>query len=132
MTLPDGPTTIGMVIYAKDVARVAGFYREVLSLGEVVVDEEFVILGAGQVELTIHRVPAHLAASIVVTVPPVVREDTPIKPVFHVADLDALRAVVFASGGGLFPKEAAWEHRGATVLDGCDPEGNRIQFRQVG
>ena len=34
------------------------------------------------------------------------------------------------SGGFLKPAEAAWRIRGMLVLDGCDPEGNVVQFKQ--
>ena len=34
------------------------------------------------------------------------------------------------TGGYLKPAEAAWHYRGCAVLDGWDPEGNVVQFKQ--
>jgi hypothetical protein len=58
------------------------------------------------------------------------REDTPFKPTFIVKDLAAVRAAVEATGGWLKPAEQAWHFRGTVVLDGHDPEGNVVQFKQ--
>jgi len=33
-------------------------------------------------------------------------------------------------GGWLKPQAKAWKIRGLLVLDGCDPEGNVLQFKQ--
>lgn len=46
--------------------------------------------------------------------------------------LVATRETAERSGGGLDPPERAWHNRGQTVLDGCDPEGDVVRFRQVG
>ncbi len=67
---------------------------------------------------------------ITITKPPSVREDTPLKPAFVVKDLEVVRAAALATGGHLKPLDAAWQIRGATVLDGWDPEGNVVQFKQ--
>ena len=54
----------------------------------------------------------------------------PFKPAFFVESLEAVRSVAEATGGYLKPLEGAWHFRGATVLDGWDPEGNVVQFKQ--
>jgi predicted enzyme related to lactoylglutathione lyase len=48
-----------------------------------------------------------------------------------VDDLEVVRAAAKANGGFLKPIKQAWRIRGFIVLDGCDPEGNVIQFKQV-
>jgi hypothetical protein len=42
-----------------------------------------------------------------------------------------VRRAVEATGGYLEPESAAWHFRGHTVLDGWDPEGNIVQFKQA-
>jgi predicted enzyme related to lactoylglutathione lyase len=119
-----------LVVFAKNKKRVSAFYRRTLGL-EAAEDQPShdLLLGPG-VELVIHAIPRKYAADITITRPPQVREDTPLKPVFTVSDLDAVRAAAKATGGFLKPAEAAWDIRGHSVLDGWDPEGNVVQFRQ--
>jgi hypothetical protein len=53
-----------------------------------------------------------------------------LKPTFFVRSLEAVRIAAESTGGVLKPSEAAWQYNGAVILDGCDPEGNVVQFRQ--
>jgi predicted enzyme related to lactoylglutathione lyase len=126
------PTTPAqsLVIFAKNKKRVSAFYRRTLGLEAAEEESSHDLLIGPGVELVIHAIPRRYAVDITLTRPPQVREDTPMKPVFVVADLDAVRAAAKASGGFLKPAEAAWDIRGHTVLDGWDPEGNVLQFRQ--
>jgi hypothetical protein len=75
-------------------------------------------------------IPAKIAREIHIAKPPVLREDSAMKPSFVVPDLQALRLAVVATGGWLKSDDMAWTIRGYTVLDGCDPEGNILQFKQ--
>jgi predicted enzyme related to lactoylglutathione lyase len=119
-----------LVVFAKNKKRVSAFYRA--TLGLVATEESLThdLLQGEGIELVIHAIPRQIAATIKITKPPQVREDTPLKPAFFVADLEAVRAAALATGGGLKPHEGAWQIRGATVLDGHDPEGNVVQFKQ--
>jgi catechol 2,3-dioxygenase-like lactoylglutathione lyase family enzyme len=119
----------GVVIYAKDLARMVGFYQRVLGLDAVESEAGHVVLQGRGVEVIVLRIPDHIACDIVIADPPAPREDTPIKPVFFVASLSALRAAVDAAGGRLQPPARQWQFRGTDVLDGFDPEGNVVQFR---
>lgn len=118
------------MIFAKNKKRVSAIYRA--ALGPAPSEEapsRDVLQGLG-IELAIHAIPRKIAATIAITKPPQVREDRPFKPAFHVADLDAVRAAAAGAGGFLKPLDTAWQIRGATVLDGWDPEGNVVQFKQ--
>jgi hypothetical protein len=42
-----------------------------------------------------------------------------------------VRAAAKVNGGYLKPIKQAWRIRGYIVLDGTDPEGNVIQFKQA-
>jgi len=88
-----------------------------------------VLRGHG-LEVVVHAIPAKIAADIEITKPRSVREDTPIKPTFVVASLAVVRVAAQETGGFLKPAKGAWHFRGATVLDGHDPEGNVVQFKQ--
>jgi predicted enzyme related to lactoylglutathione lyase len=124
------PVQQSLVVFAKNKKRVSAFYRATLGLVAAEEAPSHDLLQGEGIELVIHAVPRKIAATITIAKPPRVREDIPLKPAFFVADLEAVRAAALATGGGLKPLEGAWQIRGATVLDGHDPEGNVIQFKQ--
>ena len=51
------------------------------------------------------------------------------KPLLPVASLDEARAAAASLGGIVDGVEREWDWRGATVVDGHDPEGNVFQLR---
>jgi predicted enzyme related to lactoylglutathione lyase len=120
----------GLVVFAKDKARVSAFYRQTLQLAVLEQEASHDLLQGDGIEIVVHSIPAAIAARIVIANPVRARKDTPLKPAFVVADLDAVRAAAVATGGHLKPRAGAWKIRGATVLDGWDPEGNVVQFKQ--
>lgn len=117
------------VVYAKDMQRLAAFYG--MALGATVLEQApgYTVLQAGAVELSVVQMPAELAAQVVLTQPPEVREATPIKLSFAVPGFEQVATAAAAFGGGVKPPEAAWVWRGARHLDAADPEGNVVQFR---
>ena len=120
----------GLVIFAKSKKRVSAFYRAVLDLTAKEEETSHDVLCGHGIEIVVHAIPKKVAAQIVITKPPQIREETPLKPVFFVKDLASARTSAKANGGFLNPDEMAWQIRGATVLDGWDPEGNVIQLKQ--
>ena len=126
------PVVHSLVVFAKNKRRVSAFYQRTLGLAVVQSDPAHDLLQGRGIELVVHAIPRKFAADITITKPPALREDTPLKPAFVVDDLAALRQQVQATGGWLKPADQAWQIRGHTVLDGCDPEGNIVQFRQAG
>jgi catechol 2,3-dioxygenase-like lactoylglutathione lyase family enzyme len=130
MSAPDASIRQSLVVYAKDKRRVSAFYRR--TLGLVAVEDESthdLLRGAG-IELVVHAIPQEYASHISIANPPRVREETPLKPVFRVESLEAVRLAAESAGGSLQPTDRARQYNGAIVLDGCDPEGNVVQFRQ--
>lgn len=125
------PLSQSLVVFAKDKPRVSAFYRRTLGLEAVETAPGHDLLRGPGIELVIHAIPPGVAARIDVVTPPLVRENTAFKPAFVVEDLEAVRAAAEETGGGLKPIEAVWTIRGATVLDGWDPEGNVVQFKQL-
>ena len=129
MTTNHKAASMSVVVYAKDIARVAEFYRLTLGVSSIEEAGGFIMLAGNGVELSVVRIPEQLASTIVIANPPVVRESTPVKLSFLVPRLDAVRAAATATGGGLDPLDSAWSWRGMLHLDGFDPEGNVVQFR---
>ncbi len=120
----------GCVVFAKNKRRVAAFYQQTLRLtAEESAPSHDVLRGSG-LEVVVHAIPRKYAAHIQIARPPVPREDTAVKPTFVVPDLEAVRAAALKTGGFLKPAGGAWRFRGFVVLDGWDPEGNIVQFKQ--
>ncbi|MCE9574349.1 MAG: glyoxalase/bleomycin resistance/dioxygenase family protein [Deltaproteobacteria bacterium] len=107
------------ILFAKDISALTRFYRDGLGLAVIAAraTATWVPLDAGGVELALHAIPDEIARDIAIASPPVPREDTPIKLVFEVADLEAARAHLIAHGASM--QEPRWGG-----CDGCDPEGN--------
>lgn len=130
MTINDTNAQQGLVVFAKDKERVSAFYQATLSLHAEESEPSHDLLRGGGYEVVVHAIPGKYASAITIARPAVPREDTPFKPTFIVADLEVVRAAAVATGGYLKPAEKAWHFRGCTVLDGWDPEGNIVQFKQ--
>ena len=124
------PAPVQVVVYAKDVERLASFYQCALALAIAEQARTFVVLHGQGFEVAIVAMPEAAAAAIDLPSPPVPLEDTPIKPSFLVPSIEARRGAVTGAGGTLMPPEAAWTWRGQVHLDGVDPEGNVFQLRQ--
>lgn len=124
------PAQQTLVVFAKNKKRISAFYRQTLGLAAVEEASSHDLLQGPGMEIVIHAIPRQYAAGIKITRPPRVRDETPFKPAFVVPDLEAVRRAARATGGLLKPREFAWQIRGATVLDGWDPEGNVVQFKQ--
>ena len=122
--------TQGLVVFAKRKKRVSAFYRQTLGLELVESDRSHDLLRGRGLEVVVHTIPPRIAKEIEGCEPPVLRQENPLKPTFVVASLAAVRLAAEATGGGLKPASGAWHFRGHTVLDGWDPEGNVVQFKQ--
>ena len=120
----------GLVVFAKNKKRVSAFYRETLSLVTEESESSHDLLRGGAYEVVVHAIPSTVAAGIRIARPAVPRVDVPFKPTFVVASLEAVRDAAANTGGGLKAAEGAWHFRGCIVLDGWDPEGNVVQFKQ--
>jgi predicted enzyme related to lactoylglutathione lyase len=118
------------VVFAKDIEALARFYREVADMVEVHQDSDHIVLNDEGFQIVVHGIPPEIAASIAITVPPAIRDATPIKFCLPVPSLDAARAKAAALGGQIGPKANEWAARGFRACDGHDPEGNVFQARE--
>ena len=122
----------GCVIFAKDKQGVSAFYQQTLGLlvAESAASHDR-LYGAGY-EVIVHAIPRKVAASIEVSDPPEPRDWAAVKPTFVVPDLKAVALAARRTGGHLKSIDEAWHFRGFMVVDGWDPEGNLVQFKQPG
>jgi predicted enzyme related to lactoylglutathione lyase len=108
------------VVFAKDMQRMAEFYHDALGLPLVAAPMApgWLEFDAGAVRLALHALPPRTARQIEITHPPRAREETPIKLLFEVDDLDEVRRRLVHYGATMF------EPKTSGVCDGLDPEGN--------
>ena len=123
------PVPAMMVVYAKDIAKVAAFYQRTLGLSVIEAEPKFVVVGDAHLEIAVVRMPGARARDTQILVPPQVREGTALKFSFLVDDFERVHREAVAAGGGTKRVTAAWSWRGQIHLDGYDPEGNIVQFR---
>ena len=84
----------------------------------------------GATILTLVQIPDEIAADITLADPPQRREETPIKLSFAANDLAEVRALAATVGGVVDSVDMEWTFGTVRVVDGHDPEGNVVQFRQ--
>ena len=125
------PFNAGAIVYAKDIHVLARFYAAVADLEVMHEVDDHIVLESETMELVIVAIPAATAARIVITTPPQRRENTAFKLVLPVPSLAEARAAAEANGGQLNPPGKEWKFQGLRVCDGCDPEGNVIQLREL-
>ncbi|MGA9333997.1 MAG: VOC family protein [Rudaea sp.] len=123
-----GPAREGVFIYAKDLARLAGFYESFLGLSRVHATSQLVVLDSNAIQLIVHAMPPDIAESISISNPPRRREDTALKFFFAVPSIAGARASAPALGGEVLAEE--WEGPGFRVSNAVDPEGNIFQVRE--
>jgi predicted enzyme related to lactoylglutathione lyase len=130
MPSAEPPINQALVLFAVDQTRVADFYCQTLLLDTIATDKTHQLLRGNGIEIVVHAISPRYARHITIEQPPVPRDGTAFKPVFVTDDLERVKTAAKITGGHLKPLKQAWQIRGATVLDGWDPEGNIVQFRQ--
>jgi len=123
-----GPARAGLFLYAKDLARLAGFYEAVLGMARLRATDDLVVLQSPDIQLVVHAIPPHIAADIVIASPPVKRENTALKFFFTVPSIADARARAMQRGGEVYTEN--WQGPGFVVCNACDPEGNVFQVRE--
>lgn len=124
-----GPAPVGVLVYAKDLGRLSRFYCEVLGMAVRHADHDHHILGDGAAQIVVHAIPAVIADTIDVAIPPVPREDAAYKPFFTVPSLAAAREAARRAGGAVLEEE--WQGPGFLARNAYDPEGNILQLREL-
>lgn len=122
------PARAGVFVYAKDLPRVAAFYAAVFGMRQLHATDEMAVLASPDLQLLVHRIPAHIAADIHIETPPVRRENSAIKFFATVPSLAEAGATAASLGGALFDER--WQGPGFIVCNAMDPEGNVFQVRE--
>jgi predicted enzyme related to lactoylglutathione lyase len=126
---PQPANPVGAAIYVSDLERVTHFYSEVFGLAPEERQSGFAVLRAGDWRLYLVAMPPELVAEFGPNDPPVRREDTALKLIFQVGDIEVVRQRVAQRGGELNSSDAEWVMGAELVCDGHDCEGNVFQVR---
>ena len=124
-----GHARAGAVIYAKDLSRLAAFYRDLMQATALHEQPDHVVLQSADLQLIIHAIPPHIASSITIESPPEPREEQAIKLFFTAPSLDWARATARAGGGAVTGEP--WTGPGFQACNAIDPEGNILQIREA-
>ena len=114
-----------VVLFAKDLARLGGFYTETLGLPLLEDDIGWMRLDAGGCVLALHVIPPELADTVTITQPPEARTRAAIKLAFHTDDIDASRDRLVERGAVM---DEVRRFADVAICDGLDPEGNVFQI----
>jgi predicted enzyme related to lactoylglutathione lyase len=123
-----GPARAGALIYAKDLQSLSVFYQQVLGMRVLRADDEHHVIESADMQLIIHAIPPHIAATFTIASPPQPREEQAIKLYFTVPALAGAESTAKVLGGALFGPE--YPVPGFKVRNGYDPEGNIFQVRE--
>ena len=123
-----GPARAGAVIFAKDVARMTGFYGQVMGMRCQSQDAQRAVIASADLQLVIHAIPEAIAVDLVIPSPPPLRSQAAIKLFFTVPSLEQAAAAAQALGGALHGYR--WNGPGFVACDGHDCEGNVFQLRE--
>jgi predicted enzyme related to lactoylglutathione lyase len=121
----------GVVIYAKNLKSMAGFYEHVAGMSVSRTTDGFIALESDSFQLVVVQIPERLSKMVTIETPPLRRENATIKPMFSVRSLALAREVAPKFGGVLNEARQEWTFEGTTVCDGHDPEGNVFQLRET-
>ena len=100
------------VLYVKDLDRMQSFYRACFGMNTADCADDYCVLESGSLTLSLVTTPDRIAATIVLTEPPLRRENVPIKLAFAVDSIEAVRPL-FVELGGLVDPPRPSGHSGA-------------------
>jgi catechol 2,3-dioxygenase-like lactoylglutathione lyase family enzyme len=121
---------MGVVLFVKDLPKTSAFYHAVLDLRMVSSDDDHVVFDCGNVELTLHSLPAPLARQVQITSPPQRRDHSAHKLSFRVDSIARAREAAAKAGGMLDAGPPAWVIDQQKICMGHDPEGNVFELRE--
>jgi predicted enzyme related to lactoylglutathione lyase len=118
--------SVTAVLFAKDLRRMAAFYREVFRAPMLRGDADHELLDCFGFHLTVHQIPEAFSRSIEITTPPERRERTSLRLNFPVDDIHAARRDAERLGGQIDDRPPPWVDGDGSFFLGYDPEGNVI------
>lgn len=117
-----------IVLWVENLEAAADFYAALLGGEKLRSSDEFVNVSSRLNSVLLHKVPEHYAVGV--TVPPMIREDSVMKPVFEVENIQVARQAVANTSGQIKSSDTEQNYDGVVYCDGFDPEGNVIQLSQ--
>jgi extradiol dioxygenase family protein len=115
------------ILYVKDLGSMKRFYGEMLAASPTDQDgtETWAVFDTGGAHFCLHAIPEEIAKSIDIEVPPTRREESPVKLVFQVRDVELERLRLGSLGVQTLRRP--WQRPGE-ACDAVDPEGNIFQI----
>ena len=115
------------ILYVKDLERMKGFYGEILDVAPTNQNQTNVwaCFETDGARLALHANPVEIAKEIEIKSPPAPREQSPLKLVFEVTDVESLRARLESLGAQILRR--TWQNP-REACDVVDPEGNIFQL----
>ena len=118
-----------IVLWVEDLAIAKNFYQKLLS-AEILDDSAtFVRVASKQNEVLLHLVPEQYREGI--SVPPRLREDAVIKPIFVLPSVSDARSAVALLSGQVNSADTEQVYAQSRYCDGFDPEGNVFQVSET-
>lgn len=123
-----GPAPAGLFLYAKDLEAIARFYESLIDMRRLHATPEIVVLQSEHLQLVVHAIPDHIAATIHIQSPPEKRTESALKFFFTVPKLSTATVLATALGGEVMAER--WAGPGFIAANASDPEGNIFQIRE--
>jgi catechol-2,3-dioxygenase len=115
-------SAVSAVLFARDLNKVAGFYRDVLGMPCTAKDAQHAVLVCKHFDLIIHQLPP--SETEPAAAPLQRRHTAAIRLNFTIADIAQARRVAASLGGEVDDAPPAWAPPDARCRLGHDPEGN--------
>jgi len=122
---------VSAVVFVDDVPGVTMFYRDLIQMSVTTEDSNHSVLALYGFELVIHKLSNEPSVEREETGRVRAREDSYIKICLPVVEIAAARTIAKSLGGYVKDPQFEWEARGFRACDGCDPEGNVFQIREL-
>ena len=115
------------MLYVKDLERMKRFYGEMIgtSPSNQGRTDAWATFKTGATYFSLHLIPTELAMGIEIKSPPIPREESPVKLIFEVKDVEAERSRLESLG--IQTLRRPWQKPGE-ACDAVDPEGNVFQI----
>ncbi|MBP6186910.1 MAG: hypothetical protein KA421_04045 [Rhodoluna sp.] len=117
-----------VVLWAEEFQGAAKFYAALLSAEISDQSADFVRISSDQNQILLHSVPEDYREGV--SVPPVIREEAALKPVYQVQSIAAAREAVAGMAGQVLSADREQSYAATRYCDGFDPDGNVFQLAE--
>ncbi|MBX3303334.1 MAG: hypothetical protein KF693_14055 [Nitrospira sp.] len=121
---------VSAVLFARDHAKVARFYREAIGLVYIAGDDDHSVLNCSGFELIIHQIPKHVLGECNPDSAPTRREHGRIRLNLPVDNMDVARSIAAQLGGQVDDAPPGWAPKNANFYLGYDSEGNVFKLSE--